>query len=395
MGWVSSKWRITAACFAAAILGCGLLPAGVLAQETAPGLAGGSSKDLEGRLEAALAAAEAALASEEARLDDLAARHSRRTLADGRPSSAQAAANVRLWERRIRELEASEQELRETLNGVLASLGSDLAALTGRLSARLEQAEQEKKAREQAERERVARRQREEAQKEWEKLGLVMVRVDGGSFTMGCQDGRDGDCYGRGGKPAHRVRVRSFEIGKYEVTQALWEAVMGENPSSFKGCAKCPVEQVSWDDVQMFLRELNARTGLAYRLPTEAEWEYAARGGQQSRGYTYAGSNDPRSVAWYLDNSTHPVGRKQANELGLYDMSGNVWEWVQDCWNDSYQGAPSDSRPWERGDCGRRVARGGSWGNVPGDLRSANRSWSDTGLRGGILGFRLTRTLTP
>ena len=249
-----------------------------------------------------------------------------------------------------------------------------------------------------------ARRQREaaqekarrEARQKWEKLGLVMVRVDGGSFTMGCQSGRDSDC-DDDEKPAHRVQVRSFEIGKYEVTQALWEAVTGENPSYFRGCAECPVERVSWDDVQRFLAELNAQTGKRYRLPTEAEWEYAARGGRQNRGYLYAGGNDAESAGWYVRNSgdkTHPVDQKRANELGLHDMSGNVREWVQDCWNDSYRGAPNDGRAWERGDC-RRVARGGSWFNSPRRLRSANRSWDSSGDRYGDLGFRVTWTLTP
>ena len=259
------------------------------------------------------------------------------------------------------------------------------------------------------ERERAAqaRRQREEAQararreaearQKWEKL-LVMVRVDGGSFTMGCQSGRDRDCYDRE-KPAHRVQVRSFEIGKYEVTQELWEAVMGGNPSHFTGCAaRCPVELVSWEDVQAFLRKLNARTGKRYRLPTEAEWEYAARGGRQSRGYQYAGGNDVEAISWHIGNSggrTHPVGRKRANELGLHDMSGNVHEWVQDCWNDSYRGAPDDGRAWERGDCSQRVMRGGSWASIPWSLRSAPRSGFDAGDRLIGLAFRIARTLAP
>ena len=127
-------------------------------------------------------------------------------------------------------------------------------------------------------------RREEEARRKGEELGIVMVRVEGGSFIMGCQSGRDDDCYDAE-KPAHRVEVGSFEIGKYEVTQAQWESVMGENPSKFKGCAECPVERVSWDDVQTFLAELNALTGRRYRLPTEAEWEYAARGGRHSRDY--------------------------------------------------------------------------------------------------------------
>ena len=241
------------------------------------------------------------------------------------------------------------------------------------------------------------RREKEEAQRKVEELGAMMVRVEGGSFIMGCQSGRDDDC-SDDEKPAHRVQVDSFEIGKYEVTQALWQAVMGENPSHFKGCAECPVEEVSWNDVQTFLAKLNALTGQQYRLPTEAEWEYAARGGRHSRDYEYAGSNDVGAVGWYKDNGgdkTHPVGRKRANELGLHDMSGNVYEWVQDCWNDGYEGAPDDGRAWERGDCSRRVVRGGSWNYYPRILRPANRSWVATGNHSIDFGFRVTRTLTP
>ncbi len=239
-----------------------------------------------------------------------------------------------------------------------------------------------------------------ETGQEWERLGLVMTRVAGGSFIMGCQSDRDGvygDCFNRE-KPAHRVEVGSFEIGKYEVTQALWQAVMGGNPSHFKGCSECPVEKVSWDDVQAFLQRLNALTGNRYRLPTESEWEYAARGGRQSGGYKYAGGNDVGSVGWYSDNSggrTHPVGRKDANELGLHDMSGSVWEWVQDCLNGSHEGAPGDGRARERGDCSQRVARGGSWISGPRYLRAAYRIWGTSGLRSGDLGFRIARTLTP
>ena len=254
-----------------------------------------------------------------------------------------------------------------------------------------EEAEREARARRQ--REETARRQREEAEREAQRIAKLqerlpefltqvnaqMVRVPGGTFTMGCKDGffrRNRDCSGRE-KAAHRVRVSSFEISKYEVTQELWAAVMGENPSHFQDCPQCPVERVSWGDVQAFLQKLNAAGG-RYRLPSEAEWEYAARGGQESRGYEYAGSDTPDAVAWYEENSgerPHPVGQKQANELGLYDLSGNVWEWVQDCWNETYQGAPSDGRAWERGDCGRRVQRGGSWFYTPRYLRSAYRAW--------------------
>ncbi len=228
---------------------------------------------------------------------------------------------------------------------------------------------------------------------------LPMVSIPGGRFSMGCTR-EQGKCYDDE-NPVHEVQVNDFEMGQYEVTQALWEAVMGENPSWFMDCAQCPVEQVSWDDIQVFLKRLNEQTGSQYRLPTEAEWEYAARGGQQSRGYQYAGSNDPGVVAWYEENTgekTHPVGQKEPNELGLYDMSGNVWEWVQDCGHDSYRGAPSDGRAWESensGDCSKRVLRGGSWIFTPRYLRAAYRFRTTPGNRNIDVGVRLARTLTP
>ena len=223
-------------------------------------------------------------------------------------------------------------------------------------------------------------------------VSAQMVRVEGGTFTMGCtpeQKRCDPD-----EKPTRTVRIESFEIGRFEVTQVLWEAVMGENPSAFPDCPTCPVETVSWDDVQAFLRKLNAE-GERYRLPSEAEWEYAARGGQQSKGYQYAGSDDWADVAWYYENSgnrTQPAGRKLANELGLFDTSGNAREWVQDCWHGTYAGAPDDGSAWEEGDCRRRVIRGGSWHGKPSHVRSANRAWYSTYFRNNNLGFRVART---
>ena len=220
-----------------------------------------------------------------------------------------------------------------------------------------------------------------------------MVRVEGGTFTMGCTPEQE-QCLADE-KPTRTVRIGSFEIGRFEVTQVLWEAVMGENPSAFADCPDCPVETVSWDDVQAFLRKLNAQ-GERYRLPSEAEWEYAARGGQLGEGHQYAGSGNWAEVAWYYENSgngTQPVGRKQANELGLFDMSGNVREWTRDCWLGSYDGAPDDGRAREEGDCGRRVIRGGSWYGKPSHVRLANRFWYATYFRNNNLGFRIARTL--
>ena len=267
-----------------------------------------------------------------------------------------------------------------------------------------EQAKQrQKEAREKAERAREkAKRQQWEAQQRQAKVKKLleklleqptqaMVHVPGGTFTMGCTlVERNCD---RDRRPHHRVQVSDFEIGKYEVTQELWAAVMGTKVAD---CAQCPVDGVSWDVVQTFLKKLNALTGERYRLPTEAEWEYAARGGQQSKGYEYAGSNELDSVAWYNKNSGgHPnqAGQKQPNELGLYDMSGNVSEWVQDFWHSSYVGAPSDGSAWEQRNCSSRVLRGRYWNYFPWYLRSALRNGHITGIGGTDYGFRLARTI--
>ena len=193
-----------------------------------------------------------------------------------------------------------------------------------------------------------------------DRLVANMVYVEGGTFTMGATPEQGSDAFDEE-KPTHQVTLKGFYIGKYEVTQAEWKAVMGENPSYFKG-DNLPVDNVSWNDCQEFIRKLNELTGKNFRLPTEAEWEYAARGGRRSYGAKYAGDSDIGSVAWYRGNSndtTHPVGTKRANELGLYDMTGNVYEWCQD-WYGDYSSA-SQTNPTGPGSGYVRVLRGGSW----------------------------------
>jgi formylglycine-generating enzyme required for sulfatase activity len=211
---------------------------------------------------------------------------------------------------------------------------------------------------------------------------IEMVFVKGGTFAMGCTAEQGSDCRPNE-YPPHNVTVSDFYIGKYVVTQELWKAVMSINPSTFRG-DNLPVESVSWNDAQEFISKLNSITGLNYRLPTEAEWEYAARGGEESRGYRYSGSNNIDDVAWWARSGgkTRPVGLKQPNELGIYDMSGNVGEWV-DGWFVPYTSEPktnpvgslegstaeADSirrslacsycRPYNPG--AYRVSRGGSW----------------------------------
>lgn len=219
-------------------------------------------------------------------------------------------------------------------------------------------------------------------------VSLQMVYVEGGTFRMGATSEQGSDAWGWE-KPVHSVTLSGYYIGKTEVTQALWKAVMGSNPSCFKG-DNLPVERVSWNDCQEFIRKLNALTGQNYRLPTEAEWEFACRGGNNSRGYKYSGSNNLGSVAWYDGNSgnkTHPVGTKAPNELGIYDMSGNVWEWCSDWYGDYRRVAQTN--PIGPYDGSYRVGRGGSWDAYARICRSSDRNGDSPALRSTNFGLRL------
>jgi len=244
----------------------------------------------------------------------------------------------------------------------------------------------------------------------------AMVSVPGGSFQMGSDDGPKNE------QPAHTVTLSAFYMGRTEVTQALYQSVMGHNPSYFKGDANRPVEQVTWYDAVEFCNKLSKREGLqqvytisgrtpakgnpitdaavtadwsknGYRLPTEAEWEYAARGGNGSPGnYTYAGSDDADDVAWYSDNSDethHIAGTKDPNGLGLYDMSGNVWEWCWD-WNGSYS-SEAQTDPTGMPSGAFRILRGGSWFNPARGIRPEYRDNDIPEVQSGTLGFRLAR----
>ena len=223
-----------------------------------------------------------------------------------------------------------------------------------------------------------------------------MVVIPAGSFVMGADpDAVDTFLPVPNELPQRRVTLKPFAIGKFEITQAQWFDVMGDRPSEFVG-DDLPVETVSWNDIHVFIDNLAAKTGQAYRLPTEAEWEYAARAGSTTQ---YSFGNDAAQLddyGWYLDNSndsTHPVGRKRPNAFGLYDVHGNVWEWTADCYRDSFEGAPTDgSSVQQDGHC-YRADRGGSWINTPRNLRSTQRHRSGAGDRYFGMGFRIARSL--
>jgi formylglycine-generating enzyme len=219
---------------------------------------------------------------------------------------------------------------------------------------------------------------------------IEMVFIKGGCFQMG-------DTFGSGRSdemPAHEICLDDYSIGTYEVTQAQWLAVMGNNPASNKACGPdCPVENVSWDDVKVFIKQLNSMTGKNYRLPWEAEWEYAARSGGKTE--LWAGTSDEAKLGdyvWFVDNSgekTHPVGKKKPNGLGMYDMTGNVWEWCQDLHGDNYYKNSPAKNPQGPVRGQSRITRGGSWGSKSWELRATARGRIYPKNKNASLGFRL------
>ena len=230
-------------------------------------------------------------------------------------------------------------------------------------------------------------------------MNIQMVFVKGGSFFMGCDDHHILDNEYNNERPVHRVNVSSFSIGKFEVTLAQWRNLMGIKPPAYTGvdyenkdCDNCPVVKISWDDVQEFIKRLNAKTGKHYRLPTETEWEFAARGGKYSKGFQYSGSDKITDVAWYGKDkgAAHPVGKKEANELSIYDMTGNAMEWCQDWYGEDYYKKSIDEvnpKGPEKGD--QRIARGGSYFDDDVICRNVYRSRFAPDTRQWNLGFRL------
>ena len=218
-----------------------------------------------------------------------------------------------------------------------------------------------------------------------------MVFVKGGKFRMGCPDLAGAGCLADE-RPRHEVKLRNYYIGKYPVTQAQWKAVMGSSPAHFTGNDSLPVEQVSWLDVQDFIKRLNAKTGKRYRLPTEAEWEYAAWGGDEASGEPFWGHKYMYYIAWYDYNSrgtTRVVGSREPNELGVYDMLGNVWEWVGDWYDRYYYRNSPFANPRGPRHGAERVYRGGSFNSGEAQCRESLRNYAVPGYRTLNLGFRL------
>lgn len=248
-------------------------------------------------------------------------------------------------------------------------------------------------------------------------VNIEMVKLEGGTFVMGCQSGRDLGCFDDE-LPPHNVSIKPFEIGRTEVTRSQWQALMGgesqalhddKKREKIRACGpNCPVESVTWEDVQTFIQKLNQKTGLKYRLPTEAEWEYAYRSNTKTTFYTgncilpdqadYDTRDDDfngcHSVNGIYEETTVPVATHPANPWGLFDMAGSLWEWTQDTWHDDYQGAPTDGSAWEGGEHFiERVLRGGSWASAPRDLRASVRMRYTAASRSIVAGFRLARSL--
>ena len=217
------------------------------------------------------------------------------------------------------------------------------------------------------------------------RIKLEMIAIPGGNFLMG-------DNGLNNAKPLHSVSVKPFFMGKYPITQGQYKAVMGKNRACFEG-TNYPEDRVNWNDAIEFCQQLSQRTGKNYRLPSEAEWEYACRAGTQTKYYFGDDEKQLENYAWYYGNSKnkiHPVGRKKPNQFGLYDMYGNVWEWCSDRWHENYQNAPTDGSSWETGTVDSlRVIRGGSWGSAAINCRSAYRDRSNAGNRFSFIGFRL------
>jgi len=231
-------------------------------------------------------------------------------------------------------------------------------------------------------------------------FSMDMVLVRGGTFKMGCTDEQGSDCKSDE-KPSHNVTLTDFYMGIYEVTQAQWKAVMRNNPSDFNDCDSCPVEQVSWNDVQDFLKKLKEMTDKTYMLPTEAQWEFAARGGAStvlSGTYAFSGSNNIEDIAWFTENAfnigntypnygTHNVGTKKSNFLDLYDMSGNVGEWCSDLYGNYNRN--DQTNPKGPGTGTMHVIRGGAWDSLEADCRVSSRNKLPPDKRTNAVGFRL------
>ncbi len=217
-----------------------------------------------------------------------------------------------------------------------------------------------------------------------------MLAIPAGTFDMGCTEA-DGKCQEKE-MPVHKVNIAAFQMGKYEVTQAQWRQVMGGAPSFFKNCDDCPIEWVTRREIEAFLFKMKEKTGKAYRLPTEAEWEYAARAGASAEKYKYAGSENVEEVAWYKGNSaqkTQPVGKKKPNKFGLYDMSGNVSEWCLDYYESNYYTKSETDNPCNRTVSKYYIMRGGSWLSGDGACRCAWRGWVSGESNNYDLGFRV------